>query len=401
MANPEHLAKLREGVEAWDAWREKNPDIRPDLFEADLFEADLVCANLNNANLTGADLCGADLTGAALVQANLRKAKLEGADLTEADLQEADLREADLNKADLSKTHLVGANLGSANLNGAILNEADLGGANLGRAKLRRAHLVGACLNWSDLIAADLTGADLRFAELRAAQLVYTNLTKANLENCWIHGISAWNLQLGGTIQSDLVVTAPGEPKITVDNIEVAQFIYLLLSREKLRDVIQTITSKAVLILGRFTPERKAVLDAIANELRRHNLLPIIFDFERAKSRDFTETIKTLAGISLFVIADITNPKSAPLELQATVPDYKIPFVPILEEGEAPFAMFEDLKEYEWVLPLLKYPSLDVLIKGFKKAILEEAFEMHKKLLKLKAEKMETRRVEDYIREPT
>ena len=35
MANPEHLAKLEEGVEAWNKWREENPDIRePDLREA-------------------------------------------------------------------------------------------------------------------------------------------------------------------------------------------------------------------------------------------------------------------------------------------------------------------------------------------------------------------------------
>src|SRR5215207_2029801 len=34
-----------------------------------------------------------------------------------------------------------------------------------------------------------------------------------------------------------------GEPEITVDNIEVAQFVYLLLHNEKIRDVIDTITS--------------------------------------------------------------------------------------------------------------------------------------------------------------
>ncbi len=33
--------------------------------------------------------------------------------------------------------------------------------------------------------------------------------------------------------------------------------------------MLSTITSKAVLILGRFSPERKAVLDAIADELRK------------------------------------------------------------------------------------------------------------------------------------
>jgi hypothetical protein len=59
------------------------------------------------------------------------------------------------------------------------------------------------------------------------------------------------------------------EPKITVDNIEVAQFIYLMLNNEKVREVIDTITSKAVLILGRFTGERKPVLEGT------HSAIPV------------------------------------------------------------------------------------------------------------------------------
>jgi hypothetical protein len=35
------------------------------------------------------------------------------------------------------------------------------------------------------------------------------------------------------------------EPAITVDNIEVAQFVYLMFNNQKVRDVIDTITSKA------------------------------------------------------------------------------------------------------------------------------------------------------------
>jgi hypothetical protein len=62
MANKEHLAILRQGVEAWNRWREKNPTIRPDLSVADLIRA-----NLSGANLMGADLSVADLSGANLL----------------------------------------------------------------------------------------------------------------------------------------------------------------------------------------------------------------------------------------------------------------------------------------------------------------------------------------------
>jgi hypothetical protein len=75
-----------------------------------------------------------------------------------------------------------------------------------------------------------------------------------------------------GAIQSDLIITDWFDPIIVVDNIEIAQFLYLLLNNQNIRHVIDTITSKVVLILGRFTPERKAILDAIRDELRKRNL---------------------------------------------------------------------------------------------------------------------------------
>jgi len=72
----------------------------------------------------------------------------------------------------------------------------------------------------------------------------------------------------------------------------------------------------------------------------------------------------TLAGMCRFIIVDITNPKSSPLELQALVPNYMIPFVPIIQEGEQPFSMFKDLvnKHHEWILDTLVYDSIDNLV---------------------------------------
>ncbi len=78
MANEEHLKILKQGVEAWNEWREKNPQITPDLSKANLIMADL-----SGADLSGADLCEADLNKAVLHAADLYKADLTGAqDLT-------------------------------------------------------------------------------------------------------------------------------------------------------------------------------------------------------------------------------------------------------------------------------------------------------------------------------
>ena len=145
--------------------------------------------------------------------------------------------------------------------------------------------------------------------------------------------------------QQSLVITGGSEPEITVDNIEVAQFVYLLLHNEKIRDVIDAVSSKAVLILGRFTDERKAVLDALREELRKRDYLPILFDFAVPATRDITETVSLLARMARFIIADLTDPSSIPKELEAIVPGVAVPVQPLLEGSSRPYAMFRGLLE--------------------------------------------------------
>ena len=169
------------------------------------------------------------------------------------------------------------------------------------------------------------------------------DFTGADLTGCRIYGISAWGLKLDEeTKQRNLVITPEDEPEITVDNIEVAQFIYLLLNNQKVRDVIDTITSKVVLILGRFTDERKAVLDALREELRKRDYLPILFDFEKPRSRDTDETITLVARMARFIVADISDAKSVLQELRAIVPDLpSVPVQPIILRTQAEPGMFD------------------------------------------------------------
>jgi len=115
----------------------------------------------------------------------------------------------------------------------------------------------------------------------------------------------------------------------------VAQFVYLLLNNAKIRDVIDTVTAKAVLILGRFTDKRKQILDAIRDRLSGEDYVPIIFDFDKPSSRHLTETVSTLAHLCRFIIADVTDPKSIPQELMKIIPQLpSVPVQPILLKGK-------------------------------------------------------------------
>jgi len=247
----------------------------------------------------------------------------------------------------------------------SILTEANFVDAILTKASLECANLGGA----------DLTGADLQGANLTFAMLAQTRLIEANLTNSFVYGISAWDVQLEGAIQSSLIITPHDQPTIKVDNLEVAQLIYLLIEHKKLRDVLNSVIEKGVLLLGRFNEGGLDLLQAIAARLREMKYLPIIFDFDRPVSRNLTETIITLVGLSRFVIADLSG-RSVANELRSTVPHFKIPFVPIIEESRKKevYSMFSDfLVETDWVLPHVIFTSKDHLMELLPSKIIKPA----------------------------
>jgi uncharacterized protein YjbI with pentapeptide repeats len=322
VADEEHLKIIRQGVAAWNDWRKKNPE----LLKPDLREADLRPITLEGANLQGADLWMADLEGA-----KLRDADLQGAHLWVVDLRRADLR---------------GANLEGADLTGADFDGADLTGANLS----------GACLE--------------------GAQLIQSNLCDATLTGSSVYGVSVWDIKVNDrTKQQNLIIPGRGMPVITVDNIKVAQFIYLLLDNQEIRNVIETITSKVVLILGRFSEERKPVLDALREELRKHDYLPIMFDFQSEANRSTIETVTTLARMAKFIVADLTDTRSVLQELQAIVPDLPSLAVRLMIKRSAhEYGMLDFFRKYPWVIKgAYEYESVEEVIASIQENVIGPA----------------------------
>jgi uncharacterized protein YjbI with pentapeptide repeats len=367
-------------------------DLRKAIFaETTIVAASFLEAELGDADFHGAKL-SADFTKARLFNANLRKTSFGTSVFTETALNSSDLTDSDLRGATLN-----GALFVDAKLTNADLRRADLRVANFARADLTGAHLEGANLTGATFIETNLREANLAGCEMSHARLVDSDVRGATIVDCNVYAVSAWGLKRDElTIQRNLKISAPSEPSLCVDDVEVAQFIYLMVHNARIRDVIDTVSRKAVLILGRFTPERKSVLDAIRDRLRLKGYVPILFDFQKPSQRDFDETVKVLAGLSRFVIVDITNPRSSPLELQATVPDYMIPFVPIIQSGEESFLMFTGLQnKYWWVLDELEYPSPEALLRELDRAVIEPALEMEQRISAERAQHRQRRRIVD------
>jgi hypothetical protein len=332
--------------------------------------------DLRGATLDEITLGYVDMRAVILDGASMRGVWMKGVQFQDASLKKVDFRPSEKGR----NTRMMAANFNYSDLSGAWLMEADLSDATFKMSKLEET--------------------DMSYTNLSNTVFTSSNLNKAILTNSRIYGIAAWDIKKEGAIQKDLLIE-PTNDVVFVDDLEIAQFVYLLLNNKNITNVISTIGQKAVLILGRFTPERKKVLDAIRDKLRNeYNLIPIVFDFERAIEKDITETVQILAGLSRFVIADITQPKSSPLELQATIPNFMIPFVTIIQEGETPFSMFTDLwkQHNDRVLLPLEYPSLSLLLDNFQVAIMDEVQKLEETLFERKViEKVKIRKLRDIL----
>lgn len=136
MANQQHVDVLKQGVEAWNKWREEHPNIKPDLRGANLVRINLfwvrfsedsaAVANLANVDFSNAVLSWADLAQANLTNTNLNKADIGGAQLFGANLTNTNLSEAWLTDTNLSYTYLKGTIFTQANLNRTLFINVDL-----------------------------------------------------------------------------------------------------------------------------------------------------------------------------------------------------------------------------------------------------------------------------------
>ena len=385
--NPEHLRILLRGVPSWNAWREANPEVQPELMGADLTplgvnrtreawgeltEDSSPEERTRHVDLTGVNLEGALMMGALLTISRLTKANLAGAQLEHAEISMAMIDDADLAGADLRY-----ATLAHSRLPGTKLERADLRWSNLHQTWLEGLDLRTVALEGADFTETRLAGADLSGNDLREARMIRTDLRGANLSGCSVYGISAWDVQLDGATQTNLRVNDRPGPDIFVDNLAVAHMIHLLLTSKGIRDALDVITRKLVLVLGRFTEARKALLDSIATKLRELGYVPVIFDFPTNASRNLTETVSTLAHLSRFIIAELSDPRSVPQELQRVVPALpSVPVVPLLASGEREYAMFESFRDYPWVFEPVRYANGAELLGSLVQKVVEPAERM-------------------------
>jgi uncharacterized protein YjbI with pentapeptide repeats len=304
---------LMQGAAVWNAWRSQNP--APVTFSSPHWYD---CPGPGGMQLKGKnrlDFSGMNLSGTSMYRAfaeglDLRNAVFEGSHFEEGDFSRADFRGATFRSTMFNKTILTGANLDGATFVNCNLNRVNLVGASF-RVKEITETVVYGIAAW-DLVTSD---------EMKQSKLVIEK-TYEFYSNLIQHG------------------TIP----MMVDDIELAQFIHYLNDHKKMRDTLNILNDKGVLLLGRFKDGGLERLYSIREWLQSKGYMAMIFDFARPDNLSLTETVVTMAGLSKFIFVDLSG-ASVPAELQAVLSQVK---KPVLAFGD-PYALFPDLADRTWV----------------------------------------------------
>lgn len=191
MTNEEHLAILKQGVNVWNEWRKKNPEVIPNIGEV----------NLSNQNLSGINFDGAKLLGTNLNRTNLHnacfhKASLFGTSCVQANLQNsyfenADLKLVNFSESDITEALLVNCDLLEVNMSNAILFQAGLSNSSFISCNFYRANLRSTVLDNANLSKSSFEKADLFQTSLIGTTALKTNFQKAILTGTCIQD---WNI---------------------------------------------------------------------------------------------------------------------------------------------------------------------------------------------------------------
>lgn len=397
MANKIHIKILEGGVENWNEWvrdeREKNNENRKIYWEklrkdnengiyhsAPLF---LPFADFIGADLEDFDLSNSILNKADFKDANLKRADFQNAHLAEATFESADLRGANFKNADLTRSNLKNCKIDNTTIfEGVILYEANLEELLINRVSFKNSKITNTKLSYIkikesnfdgvDFSNSEITNSEILNSNLKRTKFINTTITNCHLEDCNIYGASIWNLTTSNTLQKDLLITDSGEQHIYIDDMDLANYIFLVRNDSNLTKIINASTSKFVLILGRFSEPRKSILESIKNNIRAYQYLPILFDFKKPDGRTLTETIGILAKLSRFIIADITSATFVLHELNHIIPIMvNVPLIPILVKGEYESLTFEHWGKYPWVLPTYEYENEEELLNNIFIEIIE------------------------------
>ena len=274
---------------------------------------------------------------------DLRFAKFDEFDLVGAKFQHANLQKATFFRSDSSSIKLTNCFAADTKWNNSVLDDAvfdncDLHHSNFSNTQLKRAVFKNCILTNAYFRNSVLTETTFINCDLRHSNLSEINLNKSNFDNVKLYGTSLWDLKYDTIYAKNIDLSKNGKGEIMT-----------ILEDDKLVEVINTLKSNTVVILGADSKDDSlSLLEKIGKKARSFGFTPIIVkNLREIDGESFTKKAIMYSLIAKFVIIENSNPSGHILE-----------FNKVLDLGCIVGVLHKENTGSTWLLEenFLKYP---------------------------------------------
>lgn len=200
----EYIELLSRGAKAWNEWRINYPFKAPCLREVNFVNAFSGSGFYNLPEFYGVNFSDVDFNCSSFRNSTFCDCTFDGAKITFSDLVDAYFQSCTFKNVNMRV-----CKIGSAHFIDCIFEDSDL--------------------SYCSAENTSFHGSSFKNTALENISFVKSDFSNTVLDGCRVYGISSWNLNLDNSEQRNLVITKKNEPEITVDNIELAQFLYLMI----------------------------------------------------------------------------------------------------------------------------------------------------------------------------
>jgi len=316
-----------------------------------------------------------------------------GARFTLTHLQFANLRYVNFNDASFSGGCLMNSDMYVAHFENAHFHHLQMGWTKITDGHFNGARFISAKLEEVQFKDVELRGAHFEDADACGARFLYVKMQHSSwinaclrhahffevccdgavFDRCKILGIGICRVSGKPSLQRDLNCGGDKEP-LLVDDLRLAPFIHELRYEDGFGRFADALTSKVVLILGRFSDARMPLLERIHGRLRALGYIPQLIKFPCDGLLDPGSVVNIAAMCSRFVIADVSDAREVIREVVGILSQLRPVVVkPIMEVGQVEPISFvwEKRSQRIHLLPPYEYPDADTLIANLSSAIIQ------------------------------
>lgn len=218
---------------------------------------------------------------------------------------------------------------------------------------------------WALFQQSNLVGSSWIGVDFSSARMAGVDCDGAVFERCTIEGLGVWKASGTPRREEQLRADASDFGMLALNDLKIGPALFEVVRNDALPRLFELLSSKLVLILGRFAPAAsKERLERLRAEIGRRGYIAVVVDWELQGRFNATTIVSAISMCSRFIVADVTDARTVIAEVREALAQRPVAIQPLLLFGspEPAFLRWARTDKYQQLLPTITYRDINDLI---------------------------------------